>query len=379
VGDYHWYPGDWRGGPEPENQPRPAPAGYDWTTSKTFQRYKAMSDALLATDRTIEYSQCVWGEDHVDQWGNATGHSWRMWGDISPSWSSITPILNHAAFFFNSTDFWGHGDWDMLEVGNGDLTIEENRSHFALWAALKSPLLIGTPLDGINPEILGILSNSDLIAFNQDSVHGAPAKPYKWGVNADHAWNRTHPAEFWSGQSSNGTYVFVLNTLEGAQNKTVVFSEVPGLDATTAYTLYDSWTSKELGSFKKQYEAVVGRHDTMVLRVVKAGDTFFGKEYPRITALARFEALTTVQMNLQSYDERLIPRLSVHNRFAQLSFELALKCLQISLSCLELCSEVSRRQSLIESTVHSGAGSESLGKYRSTVASTRITRLDRKL
>jgi hypothetical protein len=50
---------------------------------------------------------------------------------------------------------------------------------------------------------------------------------------------------------------------------------------------------------------------------VKAGDTFFGKEYPRITALARFEALTTVQMNLQSYDERLIPRLSVHNRFAQ--------------------------------------------------------------
>jgi alpha-galactosidase len=241
-----------------------------------------MSDALLATDRTIEYSQCAWGEDHIDQWGNMTGHSWRMWGDISPSWSSITPILNHASFFYNSTDFWGHGDWDMLEVGNGDLTIEENRSHFALWAALKSPLLIGTPLDGIKPEILSILSNSDLIAFNQDLVHGAPARPYKWGVNADFAWNQTHPAEYWSGQSSNGTFVLVLNTLETAQNKTVTFSEVPGLDATTEYTLYDSWTSKDLGNFKTKYEAVVGRHDTAVLRVVKADGTFFGMKYPAL-------------------------------------------------------------------------------------------------
>lgn len=32
----------------------------------------------------------------------------------------------------------------LVIVGNGALTFEENRSHFALWAAMKSPLLIGT-------------------------------------------------------------------------------------------------------------------------------------------------------------------------------------------------------------------------------------------
>jgi len=32
----------------------------------------------------------------------------------------------------------------MLEVGNGNLTLAENRAHFALWAAMKSPLIIGT-------------------------------------------------------------------------------------------------------------------------------------------------------------------------------------------------------------------------------------------
>lgn len=44
----------------------------------------------------------------------------------------------------SSVDFWGHNDPDMLEVGNGNLTIEENRAHFALWAIMKSPLIIGT-------------------------------------------------------------------------------------------------------------------------------------------------------------------------------------------------------------------------------------------
>ena len=34
----------------------------------------------------------------------------------------------------------------MLEVGNGALTAAETRKHFALWAAMKSPLLIGTNL-----------------------------------------------------------------------------------------------------------------------------------------------------------------------------------------------------------------------------------------
>lgn len=44
----------------------------------------------------------------------------------------------------NHVDFWGYLDPDMLEVGNGNLTLAENRAHFALWAAMKSPLIIGT-------------------------------------------------------------------------------------------------------------------------------------------------------------------------------------------------------------------------------------------
>lgn len=40
----------------------------------------------------------------------------------------------------------GPGGWndpDMLEVGNGGMTTTEYQSHFALWALLKAPLIIG--------------------------------------------------------------------------------------------------------------------------------------------------------------------------------------------------------------------------------------------
>lgn len=64
---------------------------------------------------------------------------------------------------------------DMLEVGNGDLTPAETRTHFATWAAMKTPLLIGTDLSVISDDNLAILKNKYLLAFNQDEVVGEPA------------------------------------------------------------------------------------------------------------------------------------------------------------------------------------------------------------
>jgi alpha-galactosidase len=61
-------------------------------------------------------------------------------------WSRIAEIANENSFLMNYVGFWGHPDPDMLEVGNGNLTLAENRAHFALWAAMKSPLIIGTPV-----------------------------------------------------------------------------------------------------------------------------------------------------------------------------------------------------------------------------------------
>lgn len=245
-----------------------APAGYNWSTSNTAERYRIMRNALLAQNRTILYSLCEWGEADVVEWGNATGNSWRMSGDINPYWSRVAEILNENSFRMNYVNFWGHNDADMLEIGNGNLSFAESRSHFAFWAAMKSPLIIGTALNLLPTDYVDILKNQYLLAFSQDTVYGTPATPYKWGVNPDWTFNYTNPAEYWSGASTEGTLVMVLNTLDTPAERWVEWSEVPHLEkGPESFEVTDVWTGKSLGCVKDGIGRVVESHDTIAYLV----------------------------------------------------------------------------------------------------------------
>ncbi|KAB8233407.1 hypothetical protein ETB97_001359 [Aspergillus alliaceus] len=256
----------------PDN-PNPPPADYDWSRSKSAQRYEAMRDALLSVNRPILYSLCNWGQADVNEWGNVTGNSWRTTGDITPHWSRIAEIANENSFFMNYADFWGYPDPDMLEVGNGDLTLAENRAHFALWAVMKSPLIIGAPLDSIKQEHVAILKNKYLLAFHQDPVFGRPAYPYKWGYNPDWTFDPVHPAEYWSGPSStlDGTLVLMLNSEDSDQTRTAVWSEIPELGGSagkdSGHQVTDVWTGEDLGCVKGEYSVELQRHDAAALVV----------------------------------------------------------------------------------------------------------------
>lgn len=89
-------------------------------------RYDQMRDALLKYwDQPILYALCEWGEDDVWVWGNETGHSWRISGDIWPylhhcgrtdnrSWESIAWIANIQSRTWMYSGPYGYGDMDML-------------------------------------------------------------------------------------------------------------------------------------------------------------------------------------------------------------------------------------------------------------------------
>jgi alpha-galactosidase len=67
-----------------------------------------------------------------------------------------------ANFLSENSKTWvaGPGGWndpDMLEVGHGNMTHEQEKTHFALWCIMKAPLLIGADLSKITPESLSIL------------------------------------------------------------------------------------------------------------------------------------------------------------------------------------------------------------------------------
>ncbi len=133
--------------------------------------YARMDAALKATGRPIVYSLCEYGWDAVWEWGPGVGANlWRTTGDIEPNWQSIDSILNEQA---GLTPFAGPGHWndpDMLEVGNGKLTLAENRTHFSMWAMLAAPLLAGNDLAHMTPAIRAILTNRDVIAIDQDRL-----------------------------------------------------------------------------------------------------------------------------------------------------------------------------------------------------------------
>lgn len=127
-----------------------------------------MRDALNRTGRPIYYSVCSWGTDEVWKWGNNTGNSWRTTNDISNDWQSV---VSNYRINDQHPESAGPGNWndpDMLEVGNGVLTHSEERSHFALWAFAKSPLIIGCDLNNVKSDSLAILKNKWLIGVNQD-------------------------------------------------------------------------------------------------------------------------------------------------------------------------------------------------------------------
>jgi alpha-galactosidase len=222
-----------------------------------------MRDALLSQNRTILFSLCEWGQAGVQHWGNATGNSWRISGDISPWWARIAEIMNENSFLLNNVNFWGHNDADMLEIGNGNLTLAESRSHFAFWAAMKSPLIIGTNLETLPTTHLNILKNKYLLSFNQDGEYGGPATPYKWGTNPEWTFNATIPAEYWSGESTQGVLVLALNALETSATRAIMWSEIPQLNTSSgAFMITDIWTGKSLGCVKSGIKVKVESHDT---------------------------------------------------------------------------------------------------------------------
>ena len=105
-----------------------------------------------------------------------------------PNWHSIYDIINQQA---GLAKYAGPGHWndpDMLEVGNGKLTLAENRAHFSMWAMLAAPLLAGNDLPNMKPEIKAILINKDVIAIDQDKLGREGTKAYADGESE--VWTR---------------------------------------------------------------------------------------------------------------------------------------------------------------------------------------------
>lgn len=133
------------------------------------QRYKEIAAAIKATGcNDVTWNICRWA--FPGTWACEIADSWRTTEDIYLGWESVKSIINQSLYLSAYTSYGHYNDMDMLEVGRGGLTEEEEKTHFGMWCIMNSPLLIGCDLTKINDNSLALLQNKELIALNQNTL-----------------------------------------------------------------------------------------------------------------------------------------------------------------------------------------------------------------
>jgi alpha-galactosidase len=161
--------------------------------------------------------------------------------------------------------FAGPGHWndpDMLEVGNGGMSVEEYRTHFTLWAVLAAPLIAGNDLTKIPPEARAILTQREVIAIDQDAT----------GLQGERLFSEGS-FEVWTKTLADGSKAVALfNRQESWMRGDQMSFELPRLGLGSEVRLRDIWAARELGCAIGTFKTWVPAHGTVLLRAWSAGD-----------------------------------------------------------------------------------------------------------
>jgi alpha-galactosidase len=221
--------------------------------------YELMHKAILKTGRPMVYSLCQYGFDSVWQWGPEVGaNSWRTTDDINANGTDRMFVIGRGQAGLEK--YAGPGHWndpDMLEVGNGKYTGDENRLHMGLWAMLASPLLAGNNLSQLTPEVTAILTNKDVIAIDQDPLGKQAERIYAEG-----------PIEIWAKPLANGDRALaIFNFGEDESMMRGIHLHLKEAGAASGWKARNLWTGKDLGPIKEEANFTLKRHSSMLLRL----------------------------------------------------------------------------------------------------------------
>ena len=236
--------------------------------------YRRMGMALRNCGRDIVFSACNWGADGVHDWIRQTGaHLFRSTGDIQDSWASIERLSRSQLGKECYGGSYCHNDMDMLVVGmhggsqnewiaevTGGCTVTEYKTHFALWAMMNSPLMIGCDIRSMTPETKEILLNKDVIAINQDIECRGPFCIRQWN-NPEKVFALVKPL-------CGGEYAIGLFNFGDRKNEmSLQFYDI-GLPygSGRALELYDCHSHQTIGTFTERFATQLESHDCMVLR-----------------------------------------------------------------------------------------------------------------
>jgi alpha-galactosidase len=230
----------------------------DWCSSNGINaqtEYTKIGNALKSTGRAITYSLCDWGNSNVWTWGPGIANLWRTTGDISDNWTSMLSNFDSNASHASYAGPGGWNDPDMLEVGNGGMSTTEYQAHFSLWAISAAPLILGTDISNLSSTTKSIITNSDVIAVDQDSrgVQGTKVSD----SNGLQVWSKPL-------QGNGNVAVVLLNRNTSSSNITVNWNNI-GISGSAS--VRNLWSHSNVGSFNGSYTANVAGHGVVMLKI----------------------------------------------------------------------------------------------------------------
>ncbi len=224
-------------------------------------RYTAIKAAIDNTGRTdVNFNVCRW--QFPGSWVTKVADSWRISQDISfdksAHWDRILYVIDCNAFLAAYSSQGHYNDMDMMQIGRG-LTAEEDKSHFSMWCILSAPLVLGNDLTTITQQTKEILTNSEVIAIDQDTT----------GVQGHLVSDNGAGLQVWAknlnGKQSNERAVVLFNRSEVAASMSVKWSDLNLLGATA---VRDLWSHTNVGSMDSMYTVTVPSHGVIMLKVI---------------------------------------------------------------------------------------------------------------
>ena len=232
--------------------------------------YKLFRASLNKVHRDIVYSFCQKGRGDVWEWGQQTGgNSWRTTRDIKDTWERL-----YGSGFSQAghEKYAGPGHWndpDMLVVGNVGwgpklhptrLTPDEQYTHISLWCLLDAPLLIGCDMTQMDDFTLGLLSNDEVLAVDQDPLGEAAGRLSQAGGE-----------EVWAKKMEDGSRAVGLFNTGSKEAKVTATWQALGISGTQR--VRDLWRQKDLGGFDDKFEALVPSHGVVLVKIKPASNS----------------------------------------------------------------------------------------------------------
>jgi alpha-galactosidase len=194
--------------------------------------------------------------DWVPQYGELARHSNDIpTFDDSAAWQGIMTNYNYELLLARYQAPGYFNDPDFLIVDHPNLTLDEKKSHFALWASFSAPLIISAYIPDLSKEEISYLTNEDLIAVDQDAL----------GLQATLV-SRDNTFDVLTKSLSNGDRLLtILNRGPSTASISVPMERI-GYSASTFATAKDLWTGDSKPVFGK-VDVSVRSHATAVFGI----------------------------------------------------------------------------------------------------------------